>query len=138
MTKAHRKRVRKARRFAAEMARRAARPTVAAGLAGSLAIGLAAPTLVHHVETHEVVSVEESHEELYPAFTAPRWPAAEPLKYRPFRVEEVSHGPHGHLPHNELIEYRYIDMTSPMISTASGSFTRSGMFNLDLRLFDQA
>jgi hypothetical protein len=61
------------------------------------------------------------------------------LTYRPFRVEEISHGPHGHLPHYELIEYRYIDMTAPTISTASSSTGRSGvLFNLDLRPFNQA
>jgi hypothetical protein len=117
------------------MARKVARPAVAAGLAGSLAAGIAAPVLVHHEETVEpaVAEVNEVTEAVYPAFTAEPWPAFEPLTYNPFALEKVHHGPHGHLPHYGLIEYEYKDLTAPIITTASGSpGATMTMFNLHL------
>lgn len=112
------------------MARKVARPAAAAGLVGSLAVGIAAPSPVHHEETAEP-AVAEVTAAVYPALTAPPWPAFEPLTYKPFSLEKVHHGPHGHLPHYELIEYEYKDLTAPIITTASGSpGPTMTMFNL--------
>jgi hypothetical protein len=78
---------------------------VAAGTTGTLALGIAAPAVVHH----EVKPIfVEAVAEAMPEFNAPTIE---------IRAAEVYHGPHSHLPHTEGLVYQYINFSSPIVVT---------------------